>query len=103
LIAEEIHLLNSILQDFKFDLSTLSVESPKHQKTRDNAIEISKKVSQDKPLVDWMYIKKRLPISQISLKYQVTQKVLKGSKKFIITVTIILDKNLRNLKLWIRK
>lgn len=102
-IADEIHLLNTLLQDFKFDLNTLSTEAPKHQKTRNNAIEISEKVSQDRPLVDWMYLKKRLPITQIALKYQVTQKILKGSKKFIITVTIILDKNLRNLKLWIRK
>lgn len=103
LIADEIHLLNNILQDFNFDLNTLSIEAPKHKKTRDNAIEISEKVSRDKPLVNWMYLKKRLPITQISLKYEVTQKILKGSKKFIITATIILDKNLRNLKLWIRK
>lgn len=103
IIAEEIYLLNTILQEFNFDLNVLSIESPKHQKTRANAIDISEKVSQDKPLVDWMYLKKRLPISQIVLKYNVTQKILKGSKKFIITATIILDKNLRNLKLWLRK
>lgn len=103
LIAEEIKELNCILEDFKFDLNALVIEAPKHQKTRINAIDISETVSKDKPLVDWMYLKKRLPITQISLKYQITQKILKGSKKFIITVTIILDKNLRNLKLWIRK
>lgn len=103
LIAEEIQLLNTILEAFKFNLDVLSTEAPKHTKTRTHAIAISETISQDRPLVDWMYLKKRLPISQISLKYQITQKILKGSKKFIITVTIILDKNLRNLKLWIRK
>lgn len=102
-LADEIHILNHLLADFKFDLSALTLEAPKHEKTRTQAIHISEKVSQDPPLVSWLYLKKRLPITQIALKYQVTQKVLKGSKKFIITVIIILDKNLRNLKLWIRK
>ena len=103
LLADEIHILNHILADFHFDLDTLVSEAPKHAKTRSNAIHISEKVSQDPPLVQWLYLKKRLPITQIVLKYQVTQKVVKGSKRFIITVIIILDKNLRNLKLWIRK
>ena len=103
LLTEEIHTLNTLLADFNFDLNALTLEAPKHEKTRTHAIHISEKVSEDPPLVDWLYLKKRLPITQISLKYQVTQKMLKGSKKFIITVIIILDKNLRNLKLWIRK
>ena len=102
-LQEEIHFLNKLLKDFKFDLASLSNEAPKHQKTRENAISISEKISKDKPLLDWMYLKRRLPITQIALKYQITQKILKGSKNFIITVTIIFDKNLHNLKLWIRK
>lgn len=102
-LAEEITLLNTILKEFNFDLNALSEESPKHKKTRDTAIDISQRISQDKLLTEWMYIKKRLPITQIALKYSITQKILKGSKKFIITVTIIFDKNLRNLRLWIRK
>ncbi|MGL4797986.1 MAG: hypothetical protein ACRCWY_01115 [Cellulosilyticaceae bacterium] len=103
ILSEEIATLNTFLADFKFDLHTLSTESPKHHSTRQNAIDIGEKVSLDPPLTAWLYLKKRLPISQIALKYSVTQKVLKGSKKFIITVVIIFDKNLRNLKLWLRK
>ncbi|WP_053984460.1 sigma factor [Niameybacter massiliensis] len=103
LVAEEVQVLTTVLQDFKFDLVSLCTEAPKHEKTRTNAIDISEKVSKDQPLVDLMYLKKRLPITRISLKYNITQKILKGSKKFIITVIIIFDKNLRNLKLWIRK
>lgn len=44
-----------------------------------------------------------LSIKRISLQFNVTEKIIKGSKKFIITVIIIFDKNYRNLKLWIKR
>ena len=50
-----------------------------------------------------MYEKRRLPIKQISVKFSVTEKVIKRSKKFIISVVIIIDKNFRNLRLWIKR
>lgn len=101
LLADEITTLNTYLEDFGFDLSLLATESPTHKQTRENAISLGEKISQDEPLTSWMYFKKRLPITQIALQFNVTQKVIKGSKKFIITVVIIFDKKLRNLKLWI--
>ena len=103
LLQDEIIKLKEILIEFGFDFEDLIDECPKHKKTREVAIDISEKVSNDPPLTSFMYEKKRLPIKQISLKYMITEKVLKRSKKFIITVIIIFDKNLRNIKLWIRR
>lgn len=103
LLMEEINKLKESIYDFGFSLEDLVEEAPKHKKTRENAIDLSEKVSQDEHMTDFMYIKKRLPIKQISLKYRVTEKVIKTSKKFIITVVIIFNENFRNLKLWIRK
>lgn len=103
LLQDEIVRLKEILIEFGFDFEDLIDECPKHKKTRDVAIDISEKVSNDPPLTSFMYEKKRLPVKQISLKYMITEKVLKRSKKFIITVIIIFDKNLRNIKLWIRR
>ncbi|MBC5996212.1 RNA polymerase subunit sigma [Romboutsia ilealis] len=103
ILQNEIRILKDTLYDFGFGLEDLVNNSPKHKETRENAIDLSKRVSQDKPFVSFMYEKKRLPIKKISLKYQVTEKIIKGSKKFIITVIIIFDKKLRNIRLWIKR
>ena len=102
-LVDEMDELKREINIFGFSLEDLVDEAPKHVDTRANALDLSEKVSKDKPLVDFMYTKMRLPIKQISLKYRVTQKVIKGSKKFIITGIIIFYRNFRNLKLWIKR
>lgn len=102
-LKEEIESLKSYIKEFGFDFEDLVDNAPKHKTTRENAINLSEKVSKDKQLLDFMYEKKRLPIKRISLQFSVTEKIIKGSKKFIITVIIIFDKNYRNLKLWIKR
>lgn len=102
-LKDEIENLKSHIKEFGFDFEDLVDDGPKHKKTRENAINLSEKVSKEKPLVDFMYEKKRLPIKRISLQFNVTEKIIKGSKKFIISVVIIFDKNYRNLKLWIKR
>lgn len=103
ILIEEISSLNNNLKGFGFEFEDLIDESPKHKDTRDRAIDLSYKVSKDEELTNFMYIKKRLPIKRISLKYSITEKIIKGSKKFIITVIIIFNKNYRNLILWIKR
>lgn len=102
-LQDEIKNLKSYIKEFGFDFEDLVDEAPKHKKTRENAISLSENVSKEKPLVVFMYEKKRLPIKRISLQFNVTEKIIKGSKKFIITVIIIFDKNYRNLKLWVKR
>lgn len=102
-LKKEIENLKLNINEFGFEFEDLVDESPKHKRTRENAINLSEKVSKEKSLVDFMYEKKRLPIKRISLQFSVTEKIIKGSKKFIITVIIIFDKNYRNLKLWIKR
>lgn len=102
ILKEEIEKFKKELKEFNITLEELADKSPKHEDTRKNAIVISKKVSKDEPITDFIFTKKRLPIKQISLKYVVTEKVLKRSKEFILSVVIILYKNYRNLRLWIR-
>ncbi|CEN84648.1 sigma factor [Paraclostridium sordellii] len=103
ILIEEMNILKTTIQDFGFELNDLVEESPKHKDTRNRAIDLSKKINDDNKIKESMYTKRRLPIKEISIKYVISQKIIKGSKKFIITVVIVLDKNLRNLKLWVRK
>ena len=102
-LKDEIENLKLHIKEFNFGFEDLIDDAPKHKKTRENAINLSEKVSKEKTLLDFMYDKKRLPIKKISLQFNVTEKIIKGSKKFIITVIIIFDKNYRNLKLWIKR
>ncbi|MBA8895911.1 hypothetical protein B0I61_001264 [Clostridium saccharobutylicum] len=103
LLVEEINRLKSEISSFGFTLEDLVNEAPKQQATRQNAINLSEKISNEEEFTSFMYLKKRLPIKRIVLKFSVTEKVIKRSKKFIISVVIILDKNLIALKNWIRK
>lgn len=102
-LAIEIDKLKEEINKFGFSFEDLVEESPKHEDTRKRAIDISKGVNDEVLLKEFMYEKKRLPIKQISLRFSVTEKIIKRSKRFIISVVIILDKNFRNLKLWIRR
>lgn len=102
-LKEELDLLRQEIRSFGFGFDELVEESPKHKDTRDNAIELSEKVSKEEEFTTFMYAKKRLPITGIARKFSVTEKVLKRSKKFIISVVIIFYKNLTSVKLWISR
>ena len=102
-LVEQINKLKEEIGSFGFTLEDLVNEAPKQQATRKNAIILSEKISEDEEFTSFMYLKKRLPIKRIVLKFSVTEKVIKRSKKFIISVVIIIDKNLSALRNWIRK
>lgn len=103
ILLEEINKLKNEISSFGFTLEDLASEAPKQQATRINAITLSEKISKEEELTSFMYLKRRLPIKRIVLQFSVTEKVIKRSKKFIISVVIIFDKNLRALRNWIRK
>jgi len=103
ILVEEINMLKTEISSFGFTLEDLVDEAPKQQATRKNAISLSEEISKDEEFTSFMYVKRRLPIKRIVLKFSVTEKVIKRSKKFIISVVIIIDKNFSALQNWIRK
>lgn len=100
---KEINKLKEEIEEFGFGFEELVNEAPKHKDTRNKAIDISEKSSKEKDITDFMFMKKRLPIKKMSDKFEVSEKVIRKSKLFIITVIIILFRGYRNLKLWIKK
>ncbi|EHJ00149.1 RNA polymerase sigma factor, sigma-70 family [Clostridium sp. DL-VIII] len=103
ILIEEINKLKTEISSFGFTFEDLVNEAPKQQATRKNAIILSEEISKEEEFTSFMYLKKRLPIKRIVLKFSVTEKVIKRSKKFIISVVIIIDKRLNALRNWIRK
>lgn len=102
-IAEEIEQWDKILSKFGFDLEVLVDETPKHEDTKNNALDLSEQISEDDEIVGKMFDKYRLPITMIVLKFKTTKKVVKHSKKFIIATTVVLTKNFNLIRQWIFK
>ena len=100
---DEIKKLKEEIDEFGFGFEELVNEAPKHKDTREKAIDISEKSSREKDITDFIFMKKRLPIKNMSDRFDVSEKVIRKSKLFIITVIIILFRGYRNLKLWIKK
>lgn len=93
----EFDILKEQLLKFGFDLKVLVSECPKHRDICRKAITLAEQISDDKSIVFKLYDKLRLPIRLICLQYEVTEKFVKGSKKFIITVVVIFDRQLKTL------
>ncbi|MGX6486572.1 sigma factor [Aerococcus sanguinicola] len=98
----EIEAWKGDLEDFAITLEQLADESPKHRDTRERAIDISEASSKKRAITDHLFTKKRLPIRKMSRTFDVTEKVIKGSKTFIISVIVIFVKEYRALLDWIR-
>lgn len=100
-LALEIEKWESFIKKFGFDIEQLVDELPKHVDTRNNAVDLSEKISDDNEIVDYMYEKYKLPMAKVILRFRTTKKILKRSKKFIIATVVILTKKLVLLEQWI--
>lgn len=88
---------------FSISFDRLADHSPKHRDTKDRAISISEKSSEEEEITLFLYDKKRLPNRKISVLCNVTEKVVKGSKIFILAVIIVFLKKFEYLIQWIKR
>lgn len=101
-LREEIKSYEQELKRFKITFEELVQETPKHSDTRQNAISLSHEISKDQPIVEEMYAKRRLPLNKIVLKYHTTLKIIKRSRKFIISMVVIFTGGFCQLQLWVK-
>lgn len=100
-LKDEIQILEKRLSAFEISFQDLVEEAPKHSDTRGKAIEISKYIVGHQELKDELMRKKTLPSSRLVQETNVTIKMLKRSRKFIIATALILDSDLDGLKQYI--
>lgn len=93
-LKEEVNKFNEILDEFGIDIETLVEESPTHEKTRRENIELGRNVSKEKPIVDKLYKTKKLPMADIVLKFRTTKKKLKYHRNFLISVIVVFNERL---------
>lgn len=101
-LREEILIFEEELNRFGIDFEDLIDASPKHKDTRERAIDIALKTSNEKDLVNHIYEKKRLPITKISERFLVSVKIIKKSKVFIMASIIVIVNNYNNILNWIK-
>lgn len=96
-LHDEVAMYREELSLFGLTLEILADEAPKHRDTRENAMGIAKKASGDEPTVKATYQKRRLPVRAVARVAQVTEKVVKRSKSFILAAMIIFVKDFPGL------
>lgn len=101
-LHEEIVLLQKELALFNLTLETLADEAPRHQDTRDRALDIAERSSQDTETVDETYRKRKLPVRRVARLCAVTEKIVKGSRHFILTSMLIFAKKFPLLLHWVQ-
>ena len=97
-LRDEILAFKKELEQFDITFEILAEKSPKHKDTRDRAIRIGYRVSDDGVIIEKVYEKKRLPIRDI----EITEKILKRSKVFILSTAVLFFKKYTNLIVWIK-
>lgn len=101
ILKDEIQNFEKKLAYFNISFNDLVEEVPTHKKTREQAILIGEKTSEEKNFVEHLYLTKRLPVTKMCQKFLVTRKVIYGSKNFIISVIVIFVEKFSLIKKWI--
>lgn len=102
-LKEEIEEYRQQLAYFDLDLEILADTAPKHRDTRENAIGIAEKTSRDRQAVSLTWQKRRLPVRAVARLADVTEKVVKTGKHFILAALIIFVKKYPGLSDWVKK
>lgn len=103
---EDLHLeilaYQQELAKFGLSMDAMVDYSPKHQNTRETAILVAEQSSRDEEIVSNTYRKRKLPIRPVARLCHVTEKIVKGSKHFILGTMLIFVLKLTSLIFWIK-
>ena len=105
---EDNHLKQEILKYqkellfFGLTFEKLADEAPRHKDTRETALDAAEKAGKDEEIVEETYRKRKLPIRRVAVLAELTEKVIKRSKSFILSAMIIFAKEFPSLLYWIR-
>jgi RNA polymerase sigma factor len=97
LLKIEIDAYIEVMKEYKLSVDKLMSKSPKHKDTRIRCFEISKQIFRDEKILEKIKINKKLPLKELSLKYGISHKVLKGNKEFILSLIILNIHDLRGI------
>ena len=97
-IQEEIAHFQNTLKEFGLSFDDLVKQSPKHVDARINAIQVAKVLVESDDLKSALWNSKKLPIKQLESLVTTSRKTIERNRKYIISLSIILDSNYLYLK-----
>lgn len=101
-LREEILQYREELLLFGLTLEHLADAAPRHKDTRITAMDVAKAASKDRNTVETTYRKRKLPVREVARIARVTEKIVKGSKVFILATMIIFVRQFPGLLDWIQ-
>ena len=89
------------LRKYAITFGQLADKAPVHKVTRNKLLTLAKKISNDQEVMRHIRTKKRLPITLISRRYDITVKVLKTHKLYLIAVIVAYAESIEPVTNWI--
>ncbi len=102
-LREEIDLYKEELLKFGLTLETLADHAPSHRDTRRRAVTVAEQASQDEEIVQKTYQAGKLPVRAVARLAEVSEKIVKTSKVFILGVMLVFVRKLPGMMAWIRE
>lgn len=99
---EETYEYSEKLKEYNLSFYELTKVAPKHRDTRDNAIQIARKLVADDELREYVETKKKLPIKKLKPHVNVSKKTLERNRKYILAMFIVLNSNFLYLKEYLK-
>ena len=102
-LKDEIDIYKAELLKFGITLENMVEYSPKHRNTRETSVLVAEQSSRDEKIVFDTYRKKKLPVRAVAKLCNVTEKIVKTSKNFILGTMLIFVLKLSGMIFWIKK
>lgn len=96
-LKQEVFDLKQKLAQFDITFDDLVVEGPKKTMTRRKMTEVGRKSARDKSIVEKLYATCKLPMKAISGLTNVTLRIVKTHRKFIITVIVVIKEGFESV------
>ena len=97
-IKDQMNAFKEQLETFGISMEQLVEDSPKHIDTRLRALEVAHHISRSAFLKNEFFRKKKLPYGEIREDMNVSQKMLRKSRNFIVAAVLIFSNDWPDLK-----
>lgn len=101
--AAQLKMYEKQLKKYGLTYEKLAEKAPIHYLTRKKLVSLAKSLSEDDEVVGHLRHKKRLPITMISTKYDMTVKVVKTHKLYIIALIVAYVEAIEPVVNWIEE
>ncbi len=96
-IQDEISRYIDALKDFEITLDALLDNAPRHEAVRQENIRLSRNIAQDPPITKKLYTTKKLPMTEIALRFQTTKRKLQLFRIYIIALIILFKQRFEHI------